>query len=163
MIERVGVLFVCTGNICRSPLAEAAFIARARAAGALDHLEIDSCGTGGWHAGEPADARSIAVARRAGIPIDHVAREFDAAADPVRFRWHIPMDRSHERFLLRAGVPSDRVILMRHFDPASRDLFGDGLDVPDPYYGTPADFERVLRMVDAAAEGLLRFVLERRA
>lgn len=159
---RVGVLFVCLGNICRSPLAEAAFLRHAARAGAGDRFDVDSCGTGHWHAGEGADARSVAVARRNGVELDHCARVFSAREDVARFEWLIAMDRSNAKNLVRAGAPAGRVRLLRSFDPAApKDLTGEGPDVPDPYYGGESGFDEVWTMVDAASAGLLAFLLDR--
>ena len=153
MSGRVGVLFVCLGNICRSPLAKAVFAEHARRAGVLERLVIDSCGTGGWHAGEGADPRTVAAALSRSIPLEHVARQFDAANDPARFRWIIAMDRSNVAALHRMGLAHGRARLLLGF--AGR---GDA-EVPDPYYGGPEGFDRVYDMIDEACPGLLRAVL----
>jgi len=154
--EPVGVLFVCLGNICRSPLAEAIFVHRAQESGALDQFIVDSCGMGHWHVGEPPDPRARAVARRHGIPMNSRARQFDPKSDPERFPWIIAMDQSNKRALLDAGTPGAAVHLMRSFDPDVAANEGFDLDVPDPYYGGDEGFTHVLQMLDRSVHGLLR-------
>jgi protein-tyrosine phosphatase len=147
----VGVLFVCTGNICRSPTAEGVFIARARAMGLLDRLEIDSAGTHDYHVGEPPDPRAIAHAARRGFDISTLRARHLRREDFARFDYVLAMDRGHRKLLLRAaGDKPDRVRLYLDFAASLA-----GQDVPDPYYGKAADFERVLDLVDAATTGLL--------
>jgi protein-tyrosine phosphatase len=150
------VLFVCLGNICRSPTAEGVVRHLIRERGLEDEIEIDSAGTGGWHVGHPPDERATAAADRRGIVLDGSARRFDPGSDFDRFDLVLAMDEENRRDLL-ALAPDDearaKVRLFREFDPASR---GDGdLDVPDPYYGGEQGFEHVLDLVDAAARGLL--------
>ncbi|MEM8834550.1 MAG: low molecular weight protein-tyrosine-phosphatase [Planctomycetota bacterium] len=147
---RIGVLFVCMGNICRSPLAEGLFIHQAREREALHRFEVDSCGTGGWHAGNPADPRSIAVARRHGVVLPSRARQVDAALD-WRFDRIVAMDRSNRDDLLALGAPRERVSLMLSWDPS---LEGEH-DVPDPYYGGADGFDGVYDMLERACAGLL--------
>ncbi|TXI44096.1 MAG: low molecular weight phosphotyrosine protein phosphatase [Lysobacter sp.] len=152
------LLMVCLGNICRSPLAEGAL--RARLAQArLDWVEVDSAGTGGWHAGEPPDRRSIAIAAEAGVDIrDQRARKL-RAADFERFDWLLCADRSVLRDV-RAMAPASAVATGTTSAQAALLLEwagqGAGLEVPDPYTGTQEDFRRVWRMVDAAAEAIVR-------
>jgi protein-tyrosine phosphatase len=149
------ILFVCMGNICRSPTAEGVMRALLRDEGLDGQIELDSAGTGGWHAGDPPDARATAAARARGIELEGAARRV-TAADFEAFDLLIAMDRENERDLLaRAPDPEARakVRLLREFDPASA-ATGD-LDVPDPYYGGPNGFERVLDLVEAACRGLL--------
>jgi protein-tyrosine phosphatase len=155
---RTGVLFVCLGNICRSPLAEGIFIHRARQRGVLDRFNVDSCGTGGWHIGERADPRSLAVAARHGVALPSIARQL-APDDPARFSWLIAMDRANARTLLQAGGAPDRVRLMRSFDPALAGAADDQLDVPDPYHWEGDGFEEVYQMLDRACAGLLDSLL----
>lgn len=156
--HRTGVLFVCLGNICRSPLAEGIFIHRARVRGVLERFDVDSCGTGSWHVGEPADPRSRAVARKHGIELACVGRQFHPGRDVERFHWLIPMDRSNRRELLQAGADPARVRLLRSFDPGMIGAEERELDVPDPYTGSDVGFDRVFRMLDRACEGLLDFL-----
>lgn len=160
---RTGVLFVCLGNICRSPLAEAVFIHRARARAVLDRFEIGSCGIGGWHAGEGADPRSVQIALRYGVPMDHVARQLDPRRDFARFHHLIAMDRANLRGILAVdtghSVERSRVRLLRSFDPALRGAPDDELEVPDPYYGGDEGFDRAYLMVDSACAGLLDYLL----
>ena len=149
------VLFVCMGNICRSPTAEGVFRRLVRDEGLENEIEIDSAGTGGWHVGEPPDARATDAAHRRGIELAGAARQF-APADFDRFDLILAMDEENRRDLLRVA-PGDearaKVRLFREFDPASN---GSGdLDVPDPYFGGEQGFEHVLDLVDAAARGLL--------
>jgi protein-tyrosine phosphatase len=161
MTARTGVLFVCLGNICRSPLAEGIFIHRARERGLLDRFDIDSCGTGSWHIGERADPRSIAVAAKHGIELPSIGRQLDPKRDRERFHWLIAMDRSNRKNLLAAGFDESRIRLMRSFDPTlatNPTLFGDPgpeLDVPDPYHWCGDGFENVYQMLDRACTGLL--------
>jgi protein-tyrosine phosphatase len=149
------ILFVCMGNICRSPTAEGVMRALLRDEGLDGQIELDSAGTGGWHAGDPPDVRATAAARARGIELEGAARRV-TAADFEAFDLLIAMDRENERDLLaRAPDPEARakVRLLREFDPASA-ATGD-LDVPDPYYGGPNGFEHVLDLVEAACRGLL--------
>jgi protein-tyrosine phosphatase len=151
---KTGVLFVCLGNICRSPLAEAIFIELARRRGVLDRFRVDSCGTGGWHVGGPADARSVEVARRHGIPLNHTARRVDPGTDFARFDWLIAMDRSNAVNLKKLGAPEEKIRLMRSFDPQT-----DGLDVPDPYGWDGDGFQATYDLLMAACRGLLGSLL----
>jgi protein-tyrosine phosphatase len=161
MSDRVGVLFVCMGNICRSPLARVAFEWHADRRGVRDRFEIDSCGTGGWHAGEGADPRAVQTARKNGIDLVHTARQYAGTSDVRRFEWLIAMDRTNARNLVAAGAPRERVHLLRSFDPSLRGLKEDALEVPDPYYGSERGFDEVFTMVNAACAGLLEFLLDR--
>lgn len=153
--DRIGVLFVCLGNICRSPLAEGLFIHLARDRGVLDRFEVDSCGTGGWHVGKQADPRSIDVARRHGVELPSRARQVDAATD-WRFDHVLAMDRSNRGDLLALGAPRERVSLMRAWDAT---LDGEH-DVPDPYYGGADGFDEVYGMLERACAGLLDALVE---
>jgi protein-tyrosine phosphatase len=149
------ILFVCMGNICRSPTAEGVMRRLLREAGLGDAVEIDSAGTGGWHAGEPPDARAAEAAGRRGIVLEGAARQV-TAADFEAFDLLVAMDRENLRELLALAPDeeaAEKVRLLREFDPASADA-GD-LDVPDPYYGGERGFERVLDLVEAACRGLL--------
>lgn len=156
--DRIGVLFVCLGNICRSPLAEGIFAHLACERGVLDRFDIDSCGTGAWHVGHDADSRSIRVAGNYGITLVHEARQLDPHTDFARFHLLLPMDRSNMRGLLAAGsryaVNPARIRLMRSFDP-TQPATSDIPEVPDPYEGSDDGFERVFHMLHRACGGLL--------
>ncbi|WP_089100492.1 low molecular weight protein-tyrosine-phosphatase [Streptomyces hyaluromycini] len=150
------VCFVCTGNICRSPMAESVFRARVTEAGLDDRVEADSAGTGGWHEGDGADPRTVRVLAEHGYDSDHTARRFQASWF-ARLDLVIALDSGHLKALRRlAPTAGDarKVRLLRAYDPAA----GDDLDVPDPYYGGLDGFEECLEMVEAASEGLLAAV-----
>ncbi|MFF7935277.1 low molecular weight protein-tyrosine-phosphatase [Streptomyces sp. NPDC007940] len=156
MIYRV--CFVCTGNICRSPMAESVFRARTAEAGLDGVVEVDSAGTGGWHEGDSADPRTVSVLEEHGYDGAHTARQFQPSWFS-RLDLVIALDTGHLKALRRlAPTPEDaaKVRLLRSYDPAA----GDDLDVPDPYYGGLDGFEECLEMVEAASEGLLGAVRE---
>jgi protein-tyrosine phosphatase len=152
------VCFVCTGNICRSPMAESVFRARVEDAG-LGHLvEVDSAGTGGWHEGDGADPRTVAVLEEHGYDSDHTARQFQPSWF-ARLDLVIALDSGHLGELRRMAPTEEdaaKVVLLRSYDPAAADY-----DVPDPYYGGLDGFEECLEMVEAASSGLLAAVEER--
>jgi protein-tyrosine phosphatase len=151
----VKILFVCLGNICRSPTAEGVMRHLVRAEGLEDSIAIDSAGTGGWHVGHPPDERASSAAQRRDILLEGAARRFEPE-DFERFDLILAMDSENRRELLRQAPDEEaaaKVRLLREFDRASA---GDGdLDVPDPYYGGEQGFEHVLDLVDAATRGLL--------
>ncbi|MET8668943.1 low molecular weight protein-tyrosine-phosphatase [Streptomyces tendae] len=153
------VCFVCTGNICRSPIAEAVFHARVADAGLDGLVEADSAGTGGWHEGEGADPRTVAVLTEHDYGLDHTARQFQQSWFS-RLDLVVALDAGHLRALRRLA-PTERdaakVRLLRSYDPAAE---GGDLDVPDPYYGGQDGFEECLEMVEAASTGLLAAVRE---
>lgn len=152
------VLFVCLGNICRSPLAKGIFQHQIRAR-RVEHLfRVDSCGTGGWHAGSGADPRTVQVAAAHGIEFPHIARQLDVASD-LAFDYLLAMDEDNLASLLHAGLPPDRVFLMRSFDPSLHGQPPHRMNVPDPYYGGPDGFERVYQMLWSASEGLIEHIL----
>ena len=149
------ILFVCMGNICRSPTAEGVMRRLVRDAGLEESIEIDSAGTGGWHAGEPPDERATLAARRRGVRLEGAARQV-RPADFGEFDLLIAMDRANLGELLAVAPDeeaAEKVRLLREFDPASAGA--PDLDVPDPYYGGDRGFEAVLDMVEAACRGLL--------
>ncbi len=147
-----GVLFVCLGNICRSPTAEGIFLRQVREAGLEARFHIDSAGTGAWHTGEPADRRSQAEAARRGTHLPSRARQV-RPHDFDRFDLILAMDRRNRADLLAmAGNDHHRakIRLFREFDPEP----GDG-EVPDPYYGGPDGFSDVYHMCERTAAALL--------
>ena len=149
----VAVCFVCLGNICRSPTAEAVFADILEREGLADRVRVASAGTGDWHVGEPPDARATAEAARRGIRMRSTAAQF-RASDFGRFDLVIAMDDENRRALLRlanGGEAGGKVRLLRSFDPA---VVGEQA-VPDPYFGGEDGFVRVFDMVDAACRGLL--------
>jgi protein-tyrosine phosphatase len=152
-LPRSAILFVCLGNICRSPTAEGVMRELVRRSQLQDRLVLDSAGTGAWHVGESPDARATAAARARGIVLEGSARQIQPG-DFQEFDLILAMDRSNLRDLLRLAPDEQaqaKVRLLRDFDPRS-----DGeQDVPDPYYGGPNGFEYVLDLVQAACEGLL--------
>ncbi|WSY75933.1 low molecular weight phosphotyrosine protein phosphatase [Streptomyces sp. NBC_00879] len=158
------ICFVCTGNICRSPMAESVFRARVAETGLDGVVEVDSAGTGGWHEGDGADGRTVAVLEANGYESGHSARQFRASWFPL-LDLVIALDEGHLRELRRlapTAADAAKVRLLRSYDPSAA---GD-LDVPDPYYGGMDGFEECLEMVEAASEGLLdvvRMAAEERA
>lgn len=152
------LLFVCMGNICRSPTAEAVMRALVAREGLEDEIEIDSAGTGAWHVGDPPDARSTETAARRGIVMEGAARQV-ADADFDTYDLILAAD-AQNLAALRGRAPDDeaaaKVHLLREFDP--RSVAAGDLEVPDPYYGGPDGFEHVLDLVQDACEGLLAHV-----
>ncbi len=148
------LLFVCMGNICRSPTAEGVMRALVAQAGLQEEIELESAGTGSWHVGSPPDARAAATAGSRGVVLDGSAREV-SREDFSDFDLMLAMDRSNMDEL-RRRAPAElrgKVRLLREFDAASA-AAGD-LDVPDPYYGAAGGFEEVFDLVQVACEGLL--------
>ncbi len=152
------ITFVCTGNICRSAMAEKMFAHQLRRRGLAEAVRVTSAGTGNWHVGECADSRASHVLRAHGYPTDHCAAQVDAdhlAADLV-----VALGRNHLRMLRDLGVEGDRIRMLRSFDPRSG---AHALDVDDPYYGDAQDFEEVFAVIEAALPGLHEWVDERLA
>ncbi len=149
------ILFVCMGNICRSPLAEGLFLHLARARGLADRFEVDSCGTGDWHVGRSPDPRSQAVADKYGIPLACRARQVDPTEDFDTYDLILAMDRSNLRDLydLAADEHHDKIRLIREWDPEA--AHEEAPEVPDPYYGGPRGFEDMYAMLRRSCERLL--------
>jgi protein-tyrosine phosphatase len=151
----VRLLFVCMGNICRSPTAEAVMRDLLEREGLDGAVEIDSAGTGAWHVGEPPDRRATAAARARGIVMEGAARQV-TEGDFEAYDLLLAADHQNAA-ALRAAAPDDeaaaRVRLLREFDPAS--VAAGDLEVPDPYYGGADGFDHVLDLVQAACRGLL--------
>lgn len=150
--SRTSVLFVCLGNICRSPLAEGIFLHLVREAGLDDRFEIDSAGTGAWHVGERPDARAAMVASKHGVDLESRARQI-TSEDLKHFDYVIAMDRENvqniDRMVDATGSEAE-VHLLREYDHSS-----DGDEVPDPYYGGASGFEMVYEMVHRSCLTLL--------
>jgi protein-tyrosine phosphatase len=156
----VRLLFVCLGNICRSPTAEGVMRHLVREAGLEDAVTIDSAGTGSWHVGHPPDERATAAAQARGIVLEGRARQV-TPEDFDAFDLIVAMDASNRRDLERlarlAGATTP-VVALREFDPQA--VAAGELDVPDPYYGGDEGFEHVLDVIERASRGLLDHVRE---
>ena len=138
------LLFVCMGNICRSPLAEGIFAHLVNENKSTSRYHLDSAGVGDWHAGQAADPRSLAVAKKHGINLTCRARQV-VSEDFGTFDWILAMDKQNRRDLLSLASEghAGKIRLMREFDSEG----GNGAEVPDPYYGGPQGFDRVFAML----------------
>jgi protein-tyrosine phosphatase len=152
---KIRVLFVCLGNICRSPLAEGIFARLVSERGLSGQFAIDSAGTGAWHVGQLPDERSRAVAKRNGISIDNQRARQISDADITDFDYVVAMDRSNHEDLLKFGFTN--VSLLRSYGTDE-----DGVDVPDPYYDVDEGFDRVYEMVDRCCRSFLDAVCAER-
>ncbi|HVD99179.1 MAG TPA: low molecular weight protein-tyrosine-phosphatase [Cytophagaceae bacterium] len=149
------ILFVCLGNICRSPLAEGVFKQYVSQKGLENNILCDSAGTAGYHIGSCPDTRSIQIARLYGIELDHFGRKLEPE-DFNQFDVILAMDENNYKDILSLQKKSDgdaKVFMFRDFDPA-----GKG-NVPDPYYGSMKDFDEVYQMCARTSENLLKYLL----
>lgn len=146
------ILFVCRGNICRSPIAEGVFLHLCRERGLANKYIADSAGTGDWHVGQAPDPRAIAAARKHGVSLPSICRQVELG-DFETFDFILAMDRSNFKDLsaLCPAKWQSKIKLMRDFDPD----FNKKPDVPDPYYGSPEDFDRVSEILLHACSGFL--------
>ena len=157
--DRTSVLFVCLGNICRSPLAECVFRHLTRERGVEHLFEVDSAGTSGWHDGDPPDSRSVATARARGVEVAGRSRKI-RGEDLERFDYVIAMDSENLANILRLQDSiggGARVHLLREWDPGA-----DTMDVPDPYYERTRGFEDVQDIVERSCAALLDHLMSQR-
>ena len=152
----IKVLFVCLGNICRSPMGEGLLIHLVKEEGLSDKISVDSAGTSGWHIGEPADRRMRQTAESHGIHLPSKSRQI-RLSDFQEFDYILAMDSSNLRDLQdlyhQVKKPKAQIFKMRYFDPQAPDS-----DVPDPYYGGDLGFEEVYEMLDRATRGLMAHI-----
>ena len=151
----VRILFVCMGNICRSPTAEAVFRHLVEKAGLVEHIHIDSAGTHDYHIGDPPDARTLHAAKRRGYDMSNLRGRQVEASDFGRFDYVLAMDEANLEILkrLRPREAQSHLGLFLEFAEHHKER-----EVPDPYYGGAGGFERVLDMVEDAANGLLQHI-----
>lgn len=145
------VLFVCLGNICRSPLAEGIMKRKIESAGLADQITIDSCGTSNYHIGDKPDVRTRSNAKMNGVELSHLGRQL-TVNDLEEFDYILAMDRSNYQNILRlrnAEQYSPKIKLMREFDPEPGD------DVPDPYYGGEQGFQDVFDILNRSVDGFI--------
>ena len=152
--QPVKILFICMGNICRSPLAECLFRHKAEQRGVADRFFIDSAGTGGWHAGNRPDSRMRQCAKARNVNVDGRARQV-RQQDFSHFDYLICMDEDNRENLLDMGAPPHKVHLLLEFNPDA-----PVREVPDPYYGGMEGFDTVYDLVDAACDALLDAFLD---
>jgi len=153
----IDVLFVCMGNICRSPTAEGVFAKLVRDAGLVDRIRTDSAGTLDYHAGEPPDPRAQATAETYGIDISMLRARQVRAEDFVRFHYILAMDQDNLRHL-KMATPRGHTGHVGLFCEFARRH--DVLEVPDPYYGGGDGFRHVFELVHDASEGLLEWIVQ---
>ena len=156
-MTKTSVLFICMGNICRSPTAEGVFRKLVSERGVVDRFVIDSAGTHDYHVGSPPDSRAIAAARRRGIDLSALCARQVEDTDFERFDWLLVMDRHNHELLAKRCPPTHarKLRLFMEFAPQT-----GRTAVPDPYYGGVNAFEEVLDLVEQAAEGLLDELLK---
>lgn len=154
-MKKMRILFVCLGNICRSPLAEAIFKHKIREKGLEDRVEVNSCGTANYHIGDTPDPRTIKNALKNGVTIDHLGRQL-SARDLETYDFIIAMDKSNHTNILKlenASKHSHKIKLMRSYD-----LTPDGDEVPDPYYGDEAGFQHVFDVLSHSIDSFIQFL-----
>ena len=146
---RTSILFVCMGNICRSPLAEGVFLHKLQQRGVVNRFLVDSAGTGQWHAGERPDRRARAIAKQHGIVLTSRARQV-TTEDFDRFDHLICMDEANREQLENWGAPQHKLQLLLEVDPDC-----ELQEVPDPFYGGGDGFQTIFRLIDSACDALL--------
>jgi protein-tyrosine phosphatase len=157
-MEKVSILLVCMGNICRSPTAEGVVRAQVLKAGLANRIELDSAGTHGYHVGEPPDVRTQKAAAKRGYDLSGLRARRVKDADFLRFDLILAMDRDNLA-LLRQACPADQQHRLALFLAYASGIDQD--EVPDPYYGGPEGFERVLDLIEAGAIGLIDTLRQR--
>jgi protein-tyrosine phosphatase len=154
----IGVLFVCLGNICRSPLAEGIFKKKIKEAGLGELIAVDSAGTSSWHVDDPPDNRSVDIAMRNGVRLDHSGRQI-SYRDLDHFDYIIAMDVDNYDDIIRLkdnyGNSKAEISLMRDYDDQR-----SGADIPDPYYGGPNGFQLVYDLLDESLSNFLEKIIE---
>ncbi len=143
------IVFVCLGNICRSPLAEAIFKDKVKAKKIAHYFEVDSCGTSNYQIGDQPDSRTQANAAKHGIAMNHIARQLKKQ-DLDYFDLIVAMDRKNHQHIMslaESEVHHNKIILMRDFDAHAK-----GTDVPDPYYGGEKNFQEVFEILDRSID-----------
>lgn len=146
----IKVLFVCMGNICRSPIAQGVFEDIVRREGLEDEVEVDSAGTGGWHIGQPPDERAQESAHMRGLDISHLRARQVVPEDCRTFDYVLTMDEDNYRTV--SALCDGNAVVRPFLDFATG---SPEREVPDPYYGGPGGFERVIDLVEEASEGLI--------
>lgn len=154
-MERIKVLFVCLGNICRSPLAEAIFKHKIRERGLEHRVEVSSCGTANYHVGDMPDPRTIKNALKNGVAIDHLGKQL-SENDLSHYDFILAMDKSNHTNIFKLTNARDhahKIKLMRSFD-----LEPNGDEVPDPYYGTETDFQNVFDILNHSMDSFIAYL-----
>ena len=153
MSQPLRVLFVCLGNICRSPLAEVVVKSVAQDQGLLDQFHFESAGTGSWHVGGGADPRSASKALEKGLSLENHQAQQITPSNIGDWDIFVAMDSENQRNLIAMGAKPEQVVMMRAFEGASQ-----APDVPDPYYGGVSGFEDAYQMLKLNAQGLLQYL-----
>lgn len=152
----IKVLFVCLGNICRSPLAEAIFNHKIAQNKLESKISCNSAGTANYHVGESPDPRTIEVANNHGIDVNHRGQQFKKA-DSGTYDYLLAMDHSNlSNMVYEIGNKPEHLLMMRDFDPMAK-----GTDVPDPWYGGMSGFEDVYQILDRSSDEFLQFLKEK--
>lgn len=159
MSTRIRVLFICLGNICRSPVAEGVFVDRIRRRGIEHHFEVTSAGLGGWHEGELPDERARRVAAKNGVELPSRARRV-SMGEFAETHWIICMDEQNRRGLEKIGAPAERVRLLKSF--AGRPI-GASHEVDDPYQEGADAFDRMFAEIAEAVEHLIAHLVKEHA
>jgi len=153
--SKISILFVCMGNICRSPTAEGVFRHHVNERGLGDRIDIDSAGTHAYHVGEPPDRRAFAAAERRGISLAEIHARRVSDSDFENFDFIIAMDEDNQQRLVDQSPEEHRAKVQLFMSFASVDV----TEVPDPYYGGSAGFEKVLDLIEEASQGLLETLI----
>lgn len=154
----VKILFVCLGNICRSPLAQGLLEKKVKELGLNAHIEVDSCGTSQYHIGEQPDERTLENAKKNGLKLEHKARQF-SRKDFRTFDYIVAMDKANMECVTRTDQTNefvDKLMLIRDFDPVDK-----GADVPDPYFGGEEGFQHVFTILQRSVDTFLNHVIEK--